>query len=89
MLGFTAGKIPSIALNLPLVKEAAIVGVFWNSWIQRRPDEHHDNMSRLYQLYHDGKINPLISGAYPLEKYEEAFLCLAERRALGRIILTL
>ncbi|MDH3993523.1 MAG: zinc-binding dehydrogenase, partial [Gammaproteobacteria bacterium] len=84
----TAGDIPKIALNLPLVKEAAIVGVFWNSWIQRRPDQHHDNMSRLFQLYLDGKISPLISSTYPLENYEEAFHCLAERRALGRIILT-
>ena len=88
VLGFTAGDIPKIPLNLPLVKEAAIVGVFWNSWIQRRPDQHHDNMSRLFQLYLDGKISPLISSTYPLENYEEAFHCLAERRALGRIILT-
>lgn len=88
VLGFTAGNIPSIPLNLPLVKEASLVGVFWNSWIKRYPDQHHENMADLFRLYLDGKIKPLISNTYPLEEYEKAFRCLAERRALGRIILT-
>ena len=88
VLGFTAGNIPAIALNLPLVKEASLVGVFWNSWIMRYPDLHHENMAELFRLYLDGKVNPLISDTYPLAEYEKAFHCLAGRRALGRIILT-
>ena len=88
VLGFTTGNIPSIALNLPLVKEASIIGVFWNSWIVRYPDLHHENMAELFRLYLDGKINPLISDTYPLAEYEKAFNSLAARRALGRIVLT-
>jgi NADPH2:quinone reductase len=88
VIGFTAGNIPDIPLNLPLLKEASIVGVFWNSWIMRRPDEHRKNMADLFRLYSDGQIKPLISEQYALEDYEKAFHCLAERRALGRIILT-
>jgi NADPH2:quinone reductase len=45
-------------------------------------------MAELFRLYLDGKINPLISDTYPLAEYEKAFHCLAGRRALGRIILT-
>lgn len=89
VIGFTAGNIPSIPLNLPLLKEASVVGVFWNSWIMRHPDEHHKNMADLFRLYIDGKIDPLISQIYALEDYQKAFHCLAERRALGKIILTM
>jgi NADPH2:quinone reductase len=89
VLGFTAGNIPKIPLNLPLVKEASLIGVFWNSWILRHSDQHQENMADLFRLFLDGDIKPLISQTYPLENYEKAFLCLAERRAIGRIILTM
>jgi NADPH2:quinone reductase len=89
VLGFTAGNIPKIPLNLPLVKEASLIGVFWNSWILRHPDQHRKNMSDLFRLFGQGEIKPLISQTYPLENYEKAFHCLAERRAIGRIILTM
>jgi NADPH2:quinone reductase len=87
VLGFTAGKIPSIALNLPLVKEAAIVGVFWNSWIARQPLQHHQNMAELYDLYQSGKLSPLIGAEFPLHDYEQAFASISARRARGKIIL--
>lgn len=89
VLGFTAGNIPKIPLNLPLVKEASLIGVFWNSWILRHPDQHRKNMADLFRLFLDGDIKPLISQTYALEDYEKAFHSLADRRALGRIILTM
>ncbi len=89
VLGFTAGNIPNIPLNLPLVKEASLIGGFWNSWMLRHPDQHHKNMAELFRLFVDGEIKPLISQTYALEDYEKAFHCLAERRALGRITLTM
>jgi NADPH2:quinone reductase len=89
VIGFTAGIIAKIALNLPLLKEASIVGVFWNSWIMREPDQHHKNMAELYALYLEGKVSPLISATFPLVAYERAFACLSERRAVGKIILTI
>ena len=89
VIGFMAGAIAKIPLNLPLVKEASIVGVFWNSWLEREQEQHRNNMDKLFELYLDAKLKPLISESFPLQEYQQAFACLSERRAVGKIILTI
>lgn len=89
VIGFVAGEIPSIPLNLPLLKEASIVGVFWNSFLLRDHAAHLENMDELYQFYLEGKLKPLVCEKFALEDYADAFRCIAERRAKGKVILQL
>ncbi len=88
VVGFTAG-IPRIALNLPLLKSCDILGVFWGAFLARDPAGHRANMAQLLELYRRGRIKPLITERYPLERAAEAIARLAERRALGKIIITI
>ncbi len=89
VIGFAAGDIPHIPLNLPLLKGCRIVGVFWGAWAQRDPKAHAKNFAELFAMFEAGKLNPLVTQTYPLADYKEAFACLAERRAQGKVILTM
>ena len=88
VVGFPAG-IPSIPLNLPLLKNCQIVGVFWGAFTKRYPDRHAQQMDELFALYEAGKIRPRISTVLPLEQAAEALRLIEERRATGKIVLTL
>lgn len=87
VVGFVAGDIPRIPLNLPLLKEADIVGVFWNSFLVREHAAHLQNMNELFAYYIKGKLKPHVSESFALEDYASAFACIAERRAKGKVIL--
>ncbi len=87
MIGFAAGEIPRIRLNLTLLKECQIVGVFWGAWALRNPKDQAQNMAELTTLYDSGVIRPLISESYALEDYLAAFESLAGRRAQGKLVL--
>lgn len=89
VIGFAAGEIPKIPLNLTLLKECQIVGVFWGAWAMRNPKEHTRNMAELAALYDSRKIKPLVSQTFTLDDYCEAFERLAGRRAQGKLILKL
>ena len=87
VIGFAAGDIPTIPLNLPLLKGAAIVGVFWGSWIRRQPDQAAENLRELYQMAASGQIEPRISAVHELEDYPAAFSDLSGRTATGKGLL--
>ena len=87
VVGFAAGDIASLPLNLPLLKGASVLGVFWGSWIGRDPASAAENIGELYELAATGKINPRISSVHELEDYLEAFSELTERRARGKVLL--
>ena len=87
VIGFAAGDIPTIPLNLPLLKGAAIVGVFWGSWIRRQPDQAAENLRELYQMAASGQIEPRISAVHELEDYPAAFSDLSGRTATGKVLL--
>lgn len=86
VVGFAAGDIPSIPLNLCLLKSNSIVGVFFGAWMQRDPTAFHANIDELFSLYINGKLKPLVTQTYGLGDYVEAFATLTERRAQGKII---
>ena len=88
VIGFAAGDIPRIPLNLPLLKGSSIVGVFWGAWATRNPEGHRKNFNELLDLFVQGKIKPLVSETYPLDNYLDAFNCLTERRVKGKVIFT-
>lgn len=88
VVGFPAG-IPSIPLNLALLKGCQIVGVFWGSFAERDPAESQRNGRELVEMYTDGKIRPYVSARYPLSEAGRAISDLAERRAMGKIVVTI
>lgn len=87
VIGFPAG-IPAIPLNLTLLKSCNIIGVFWGAAVARDPAGHQQNVRELMDLYSAGKIKPHVSARYPLERAGEAITHLAERRAIGKVVVT-
>ncbi len=87
VIGFAGGRIPQLPLNLPLLKGASVVGVFWGAWAERRPEEHAGNMRELFALYEEGRIRPHVDARFPLEGFQEAFAAIRERRVKGKIVL--
>lgn len=87
VIGFASGTIPDIALNLPLVKGSSIVGVFWGAWALREPAQSGANFAQLLSMVADGRLTPLVSGVYPMDKYADALDCLLQRHAKGKVIL--
>lgn len=88
VIGFAAGPIPKVPLNLALLNSRDILGVFWGAWAGRNPRENAQNMKELFDLYEAKKITPHISAAYPLEEFAQAFADIMERRVKGKVILT-
>lgn len=88
VVGFAAGGIPQIPLNLPLLKGASVVGVFWGGYTMIQPQEHQENVKELLQLFAEGKINPKIAKTYPMSDAAIAIREIGERKAKGKIILT-
>lgn len=87
VIGFAAGPIPKIPLNLVLLKGAQIVGVFWGSFTMREPARHAANIQELMQWYAAGKLKPRISATYPFTRVAEALGDLAARRVKGKVVL--
>ncbi len=89
VIGFAAGDIPKLPLNLTLLKQCQIVGVFWGAWAMANPAEQAKNMAELNAFFEAGEIVPLISETLPLERFAEAFGAIAGRRAMGKLVLTM
>ena len=86
VVGFAAGYIPKIPLNLALLKGCQIVGVFWGAFKAQFQDQHNDNVADLLKMYDDGHLKPHISGVYDLSNGAKAIKDLAERKAKGKIV---
>ena len=89
VVGFASGDIPKIPLNLMLLKGASIVGVFWGSFTQQESKQNAANIEQLMQWLRAGKLKPLVSAAYPMADAARALRDLTERRAQGKIVLTM
>jgi NADPH2:quinone reductase len=89
VIGFASGPIPKIALNLTLLKGCSLVGVFWGRFAGEEPEVNLKNIEELWALFASGKISPVVTDSFPVEQYEEAFNCMMERRARGKVIITM
>ncbi|MEO0815853.1 MAG: NADPH:quinone oxidoreductase family protein [Pseudomonadota bacterium] len=87
VIGFPAG-IPKLPLNLTLLKSCDVRGVFWGAFVARNPERNAQHIAELFQFYRDGKIKPHVSGHYPLERAADAITELIERRAQGKVVVT-
>jgi NADPH2:quinone reductase len=86
-IGFTSGQVPSLPMNLPLLKNYSIVGVFVGAWLDKFPEKATRMNDTLAQLLAEGKIRPHIDRILPLEQVTDAMLAVAERKVQGRIVL--
>mgnify|MGYP001122713797 CR=1 FL=1 len=87
VIGFAGGEIPEFPVNLALVKEYAVVGVFWGNFTRFQPADYAENMRELFGWYEKGKIKPLIEGRYPLSTAADVLTRVLNRGATGKIAL--
>ena len=87
VIGFAAGDIPRIPLNLPLLKACSIVGVFWGSFMERYPSHGRENIHELITWINEGKLKPHVSATYPLEHVADALNDLIKRKVTGKAVL--
>ena len=87
VIGFASGSIPKLAVNLALVKEFSVVGVFWGAFTRSEPKEYKNNMIELFNWYKKGLLKPLIEESYALSEASEVLEKILARGAKGKIIL--
>ena len=88
VIGFTAG-IPKMPLNLTLLKECQIVGVFWGQFAAIDHAENAQNFKELFELHAEGKIKPFVTETYSLEESAKAIKTLEDRKVLGKVVVTM
>jgi NADPH2:quinone reductase len=87
VVGFAAGDIPKIPLNLTLLKGCSIVGVFWGEFARREPTAFAASIAQLVRWHAEGKLRPHVSATFPLERASEALALMAAREVKGKIVL--
>jgi len=88
VVGFPAG-IPKLPLNLTLLKACDVCGVFWGAFVARDPGRNAEHVQQLFDWWSEGKIAPRISATYPLERGGEAIAALRDRKAIGKLVVTI
>jgi NADPH2:quinone reductase len=88
VVGFANGEIPKLAFNLPLLKGAALVGVFWGEFIMRNPQANAANLATVIDWIRQGKLRPHISRRYKLEETAQALIDMASRKVTGKVVIT-
>lgn len=89
VIGFTEGEIPTVAVNRLLLKNVAVVGVGWGAFVFDKPELVAQIAADLERMAGEGFVAPIVGGSYPLEEGAQALRDLEERRATGKLVLTL
>ena len=87
VIGFAQGKIPALPLNLPLLKGASVVGVFWGEFARREPQANAAALAQLAAWYAEGRIRPVIDRIMPMGELQAAFARMASREVRGKLVL--
>ncbi|WP_439114597.1 NADPH:quinone oxidoreductase family protein [Hydrogenophaga sp.] len=87
VVGFASGPIPSLPLNLTLLKGASIVGVFWGDFARREPKANAEMMQTLATLYGQGKIKPVIDQTLPMSELPRAYAIMGSRSVKGKLVM--
>ncbi len=88
-IGFASGQVPQIPANLLLVKNAAVIGFYWGSYRKHDPERLRDGFKELFTWYREGRIRPHVSQTLPLAQAADAIRLLADRRAIGKVVVTM
>jgi NADPH2:quinone reductase len=86
VVGFAAGAIPKLPLNLTLLKGCSVLGVYFGDWVRREPQIFRSTIAELARFAADGKLSCHVDHAYPLAEFPQALKSLSERRAVGKVI---
>ena len=87
VVGFAAGNIPKLPINLTLLKGASIVGVFWGAFTGREFEENQKNITDINDMLSEKKINPLISKKIPMSEAVDAIKLIGSRGVVGKVVL--
>ena len=87
VVGFAGGPIPSLPMNLPLLKGASLVGVFWGEFAKREPKANAAMMQTLAQWYGQGKVKPLIHQTLPMSDLKQAYAQMSTRSVMGKLVM--
>jgi NADPH2:quinone reductase len=87
VVGFAAGSIPQAPANILLIKNIAVLGLYWGQYWKRAPDQVRASFAQLFAWWREGKLKPLVSARYRLDQVVPALAELAERRATGKVVL--
>ncbi|MBV5290745.1 MAG: NADPH:quinone oxidoreductase family protein [Curvibacter lanceolatus] len=88
VVGFASGPIPNLPLNLPLLKGASLVGVFWGDFARREPQANAAMMGELAQWYAQGKVKPVIDRTMPMSELKAAYAHMGSRGVMGKLVMT-
>ncbi|MES1991627.1 MAG: NADPH:quinone oxidoreductase family protein [Pseudomonadota bacterium] len=89
VIGFTSGRIPSVSVNMPLIKGFSVIGVRAGEYGRRDPEAGRANMQAIDALAASGKIDPYVCATFPLERAVEAMSLLQKREAVGKVVITM
>jgi len=87
VVGFAAGDIPALPLNLMLLKGASLVGVFWGDFARREPAANADMLAELGRWYSEGKIKPVIDRTLPMSQLKQAYAHMGSRGVKGKVVM--
>ena len=87
VIGFAAGDMPKLPLNLVLLRSYDVLGVYWGAWILRDPQGHRANMTQILDWCAQGKLSSHVHAAYRLEQAPAALKAMATRQVMGKVIL--
>lgn len=86
-VGFTSGEVPSLAMNLPLLKNYSVVGCYWGAWAEREPQQSRAADEQLFDAVAQGTLRPQVSDVLPMSSFADGLQRLARRQATGRLVL--
>lgn len=89
VIGFAAGEIPKIPLNLTLLKGCDVLGVFWGMATQRDPKHANESLREIMNMIADGKLHPNVSASFPLAEGGKSIRMLMDRKAMGKVVVTM
>jgi NADPH2:quinone reductase len=87
IVGFTSGRIPSVSVNMPLIKGFSVVGVRAGEYGRRFPEKGAENIEAVWRLADEGRIRPRVHAELPLDSWREAFDLLADRKVIGKAVI--
>jgi NADPH2:quinone reductase len=87
VIGFTSGRIPTVSVNMPLIKGFSVMGVRAGEYGRRFPDKGRENAAAIWKMADEGVIRPHVHAELPLDRWREAFELLAERKVVGKAVI--
>lgn len=88
VIGFTSGRIPNVSVNMPLIKGFSVIGVRAGEYGRQFPDKGRENADAIWTMANEGVIRPHVHAELPLDRWREAFDLLAERKVVGKAVIT-